>query len=99
MNNAIASVAHKIPRRLRTPNMRRLRAPRSGNRIHAARMEGMAARDAPDPQPQTVGHAVNFHGLERVLRAAWIETATRSQQRAESPLVHAYQALEDHCAH
>src|SRR5579862_4049518 len=78
MNNAIASVAHRMARRLRVPNMPRLRTIMPRHRIKSARMERMAARQAPCAQPQAVPEAVDGHGLEQILRAARIEPATGS---------------------
>ena len=99
MSNAIASVAHRITRRLGVVNMRGIRAFARGHRIEAARMKWVAAPDAQDPKPQPAQHAVHPHGFERVLRAARVVAAAGPEQRAQAPLVYTDQELDSLCAH
>ena len=70
-----------------------------GHRIEASGIERMAAGDASGGQPQPAQQPVHFQGLDRVLRTARVVTAVRSQQRAQEPLVYAYQRLNYFCAH
>src|SRR6476646_6301039 len=99
MSNAIASVAHRMMRGLGLPNMRRARPRPAGHFVDAAWMKRVAAADAPNPEPQPAPYAVGPHRLERVLRAARVETAARTEQRAQQPLVRPDQELDCLCAH
>src|SRR5215469_9150540 len=56
-------------------------------RVEAARMPGMAARDAPDAEPAAAQHAEPIDGLEGVLGACRMESATGAEQRTDRPLI------------
>ena len=62
-------------------------------------MEGVAARQALESEPYTFNESMDFTGVEGVLRAARIETAARSQQWTQHPLVEADRCLYYRFAH
>ena len=61
---------------------------RGRHRIVAARVEGMAAADAPGGQPAAFHRTEPGDGFHRVFRAGRDETAARTQQRADEALVY-----------
>lgn len=58
-----------------------------GNRIQAARMQGMAARQSADGQPDAARGTMEGDRLHRVFRTAGHETAARAEQGADEALV------------
>jgi hypothetical protein len=57
------------------------------DRIESAGVEGMAARQTPQPQAHSSESAVAGHSLQHVFRAGWIKPAGRGQQRRYKPLI------------
>ena len=70
----------------------RVDAVRSGNRVVAAGMIRMAARDAARGEPRAAQRAVPLDRLARVVGATRIEAAVRAEQRTQRVLVGAQQA-------
>src|SRR5689334_4406075 len=68
-------------------------------RIEAARMKGMTPAEPAQREPAAAPHAVKLNGLERVIRAGGIETATAPQIGAQRNLIETDQELGDdtHC--
>ena len=66
-----------------------------GDRIEAARVERMAARDAADAEPAAAQGAEAFHCLHRIGRTAGIEPAALPQQRAYQQLVAAEEEQDE----
>src|SRR5690349_5671648 len=58
--------------------------------IHAARCEGMAARETSQREPRTAPRAVYSHSLGSVVRAGRIKLAGARHQRRKKSLVHAH---------
>ena len=63
--------------------------------IVAARMKGMAARQAAEPHPDALGSAVALDGLAHVIRTGRIETAGGGQQGRDTKLIYAQGAGYD----
>ena len=57
------------------------------NRIKATCMERVTTSEAPGCQPATANHPVSLHRFECVVRAAWMESALVTDERAQNELV------------
>src|SRR5690349_23029805 len=65
------------------------------NRIESAFVPGVTTGNAFEGEPRAFQGAVGVDGLDRVVRARRIETATRSEQRAQRQLVATDQEFQD----
>jgi len=63
----------------------------------AAVVPGIAAADAPGGQIAAARRAMDLQRLQRVIRTAGIETATRAHQRTECQLIRAQQKSQQFC--
>src|SRR5215475_7365393 len=75
-------------------------AARCRHRIEASGVPGMAAGESRQREPPALDDTEALNRLERVLRAARVETAARTQQRAQRPLIGANQERGEmtHCS-
>ena len=62
-----------------------------GNRVVAGAAEGMATKDAPERQPETLQGAVLAERLKGILRACGCEAAAVGQVRGDTVTVKLYQ--------
>src|ERR1700722_14115950 len=60
------------------------------HKIHAARREGMAARNTPQREPRPAPRAVNSQSLSSIMRARRIKLASAGHQRRKKSLIHAH---------
>ena len=67
---------------------------RRGYRIVPAGMKGLAAQQTPQGQPAAAQGAMLAERVDRVVRAAGVETAARPEDRADQHLIDADQADE-----
>ena len=57
------------------------------HRVEPAGMKRMAAHQAAQTHPYSLGHPVTLHGVPHVLRAGWIIPARRRKQRRDDELI------------